>query len=145
MGSSSGTELFLNEPPPSHGGRRGKGAHAARESPAKRLDRRGGERRCETSCSRAAGRLFAQSTGNLLFLSISETALPLIGATHAGAIQSSRAESALSVIGACVRFNGFDFGQEHPVVAPQVVHLRQVPFRVRVKLPHSRQESPVKP
>src|SRR5271157_4651668 len=46
-GSSSGTELFLNEPPPSHGGRRGKGAHAARESPAKRLDRAnpcGGER-----------------------------------------------------------------------------------------------------
>ncbi len=39
--------MFLNEPPHSHGGRRGKGAHAARESPAKRLDRAnpcGGER-----------------------------------------------------------------------------------------------------
>ena len=33
--------------------------------------------------------------------------------------------------------------QEHPVVAPQVAHLRQVPLRARVKLPHSGQESPV--
>jgi hypothetical protein len=32
---------------------------------------------------------------------------------------------------------------EHPVVAPQVAHLRQVPLRASVKLPHSAQESPV--
>jgi len=31
---------------------------------------------------------------------------------------------------------------EHPVVAPQVMHLRQVPLRTRVKLPHSEHESP---
>ncbi len=46
--------MFLNEPPHSHGGRRGKGAHAARESPAKRLDRAnpcGGERLCEIGVS----------------------------------------------------------------------------------------------
>jgi len=32
---------------------------------------------------------------------------------------------------------------EHPVVAPQVAHLRQVPLRASVKLLHSAQESPV--
>ena len=45
--------MFLNEPPPSHGGRRGKGADAARESPAKRLDRAnpcGGERLMRDRC-----------------------------------------------------------------------------------------------
>lgn len=31
---------------------------------------------------------------------------------------------------------------EHPVVLPQVLHLRQVPLRTRVKLPHSEQLSP---
>jgi len=31
---------------------------------------------------------------------------------------------------------------EHPLVAPQVSHLRQVPLRTRVKLPHSSQGSP---
>ena len=31
---------------------------------------------------------------------------------------------------------------EHPVVPPQVLHLRQVPFRTKVKLPHSGQASP---
>ncbi len=33
-------------------------------------------------------------------------------------------------------------GQLQPVVAPQVAHLRQVPLRTRVKLPHSSQASP---
>jgi hypothetical protein len=33
-------------------------------------------------------------------------------------------------------------GYEHPLVAPQVSHLRQVPLRIRVKLPHSAQLSP---
>src|ERR1700733_12952941 len=32
--------------------------------------------------------------------------------------------------------------QLHPVVAPQVSHLRHVPFRTMVKLPHSGQDSP---
>ena len=32
--------------------------------------------------------------------------------------------------------------QLQPLVAPQVSHLRQVPFRTRVKLPHSVQLSP---
>jgi hypothetical protein len=32
--------------------------------------------------------------------------------------------------------------QEHPLVAPQVSHFRQVPLRIRVKLPHSSQLSP---
>ena len=32
--------------------------------------------------------------------------------------------------------------QLHPVVAPQVSHLRQVPLRSKVKLPHSSQASP---
>jgi hypothetical protein len=31
---------------------------------------------------------------------------------------------------------------EHPVVLPQVSHLRQVPFLTKVKLPHSPQASP---
>jgi hypothetical protein len=31
---------------------------------------------------------------------------------------------------------------EHPEVAPQVSHLRQVPLRIKVKLPHSSQLSP---
>jgi len=31
---------------------------------------------------------------------------------------------------------------EHPVVAPQVLHLRQVPLRTSVKFPHSPHESP---
>ena len=31
---------------------------------------------------------------------------------------------------------------EHPLVDPQVSHLRQVPLRTRVKLPHSAQLSP---
>jgi hypothetical protein len=31
---------------------------------------------------------------------------------------------------------------EHPVVEPQVMHLRHVPLRTRVKLPQSPQESP---
>ena len=31
---------------------------------------------------------------------------------------------------------------EQPLVAPQVAHLRQVPLRTSVKLPHSPQESP---
>ena len=31
---------------------------------------------------------------------------------------------------------------EHPVVAPQDSHLRQVPFRTRVSEPHSGQGSP---
>ena len=30
----------------------------------------------------------------------------------------------------------------HPLVAPQVSHLRQVPLRINVKLPHSSQLSP---
>ena len=30
----------------------------------------------------------------------------------------------------------------HPDVAPQVSHLRQVPLRISVKLPHSAQLSP---
>src|SRR3984957_21297439 len=46
-----GTELFLKTAsPPSHGGRRGKGAPAGRERPAKRLHRAdpcGGGRLCE--------------------------------------------------------------------------------------------------
>ena len=33
-------------------------------------------------------------------------------------------------------------GQLHPLVAPQVSHLRHVPLRTRVKFPHSPQESP---
>ena len=33
--------------------------------------------------------------------------------------------------------------QEHPVVEPQVTHLRHVPLHAVVKLPHSAQESPV--
>jgi hypothetical protein len=33
-------------------------------------------------------------------------------------------------------------GQLHPDVAPQVSHLRQVPLRISVKLPHSSQLSP---
>ena len=32
--------------------------------------------------------------------------------------------------------------QLHPVVLPQVSHLRQVPFLTSVKLPHSPQASP---
>ena len=32
--------------------------------------------------------------------------------------------------------------QEHPVVEPQVMHLRHVPLRTRVKLPQSPQELP---
>src|SRR5262245_59859041 len=32
--------------------------------------------------------------------------------------------------------------QLHPLVPPQVSHFRQVPFRTRVKFPHSRQLSP---
>jgi len=32
--------------------------------------------------------------------------------------------------------------QLHPVVLPQVLHFMQVPFRTRVKLPHSPQASP---
>jgi len=32
--------------------------------------------------------------------------------------------------------------QLHPLVPPQVSHLRQVPLRTRVKLPHSVQLSP---
>jgi hypothetical protein len=32
--------------------------------------------------------------------------------------------------------------QLHPVVLPQVSHLRQVPLRTSVKLPHSPQASP---
>ena len=32
--------------------------------------------------------------------------------------------------------------QLHPLVAPQVSHLRHVPFRTRVKFPHSPQLSP---
>ena len=32
--------------------------------------------------------------------------------------------------------------QLHPLVPPQVSHLRQVPLRTSVKLPHSRQLSP---
>jgi hypothetical protein len=32
--------------------------------------------------------------------------------------------------------------QLHPLVPPQVSHLRHVPLRTRVKLPHSRQLSP---
>lgn len=32
---------------------------------------------------------------------------------------------------------------EHPVVAPQVMHFRQVPLRIMVMLPHSGQASPV--
>lgn len=35
--------------------------------------------------------------------------------------------------------------QEHPVVDPQVVHLRQVPLRTMVMLPQSGHMSPVKP
>jgi hypothetical protein len=35
--------------------------------------------------------------------------------------------------------------QEHPVVEPQVTHLRHVPLRVMMKLPHPAQESPVWP
>ena len=31
---------------------------------------------------------------------------------------------------------------EHPLVDPQVTHFRQVPFRTKVKLPHSEHESP---
>jgi hypothetical protein len=31
---------------------------------------------------------------------------------------------------------------EHPLVEPQVSHLRQVPLRTKVKLPHSPQLSP---
>jgi hypothetical protein len=31
---------------------------------------------------------------------------------------------------------------EHPLVLPQLSHLRQVPFRTMVKLPHSEQLSP---
>ena len=34
--------------------------------------------------------------------------------------------------------------QLHPVVAPQVSHLRQVPLRTMVKLPHSGQASPTR-
>jgi len=33
-------------------------------------------------------------------------------------------------------------GHEHPVVLPQVSHLRQVPLRTKVKLPHSPHISP---
>jgi len=32
---------------------------------------------------------------------------------------------------------------EHPVVDPQVMHFKHVPFRIMVMLPHSGQESPV--
>ena len=35
-----------------------------------------------------------------------------------------------------------DRGQEQPLVAPQVSHLRQVPLRTSVKLPHSKHASP---
>jgi len=34
------------------------------------------------------------------------------------------------------------FDQLHPLVPPQESHLRQVPLRTRVKLPHSPQGSP---
>jgi hypothetical protein len=34
------------------------------------------------------------------------------------------------------------WSHEHPLVAPQVSHLRQVPLRINVKLPHSSQLSP---
>ena len=34
------------------------------------------------------------------------------------------------------------FAQEQPLVEPQVSHLRQVPLRTIVKLPHSEQLSP---
>ena len=33
-------------------------------------------------------------------------------------------------------------GQLHPLVEPQVSHLRHVPLRTSVKFPHSPQESP---
>jgi hypothetical protein len=36
----------------------------------------------------------------------------------------------------------FRVDHEHPVVPPQVSHLRHVPLRTRVKLPHSPQASP---
>ena len=36
-------------------------------------------------------------------------------------------------------------GQEQPVVVPQVLHFRQVPFRTSVKLPHSSQAAPSYP
>src|SRR4029079_6996300 len=35
-----------------------------------------------------------------------------------------------------------NYSQLHPLVPPQVSHLRQVPLRTRVKLPHSVQLSP---
>jgi hypothetical protein len=51
----------------------------------------------------------------------------------------------------CAELNELGTGEEirvthapqlHPLVPPQVSHLRQVPLRTRVKLPHSRQLSP---
>ena len=36
----------------------------------------------------------------------------------------------------------FGNAHEHPVVEPHVSHLRHVPLRTRVKLPHSPQASP---
>ena len=41
-----------------------------------------------------------------------------------------------------VRRKPLPFAQLQPLVAPQVLHLRQVPLRTRVKLPHSPQASP---
>lgn len=35
--------------------------------------------------------------------------------------------------------------QEQPVVLPHVLHFMHVPFRTKVKFPHSLQESPSKP
>jgi len=41
-----------------------------------------------------------------------------------------------------IRIHGGPRHQLHPVVLPQVSHLRHVPLRTSVKLPHSAQASP---
>src|SRR4029078_11423904 len=43
------------------------------------------------------------------------------------------------------RVHNATHAQLQPVVPPQVVHLRHVPLRTMVKLPHSGQASPSKP
>ena len=57
------------------------------------------------------------------------------------------------MVSPCAKLNELGTGEEirvtqagppqlQPLVPPQVSHLRQVPLRTRVKLPHSRQLSP---
>jgi hypothetical protein len=56
-------------------------------------------------------------------------------------IRDSRLDNLAEVV-AQLHFVDPIHDHEHPEVAPQVSHLRQVPLRIRVKLPHSAQLSP---